>query len=277
MHCPLLPNSFPGLEVSDYRSGDVLAAIAAAVEDGLDHLLVLPGETAEENRDVVALRPGEGSLHRLFELAHAGQAGFCAKPRTLGIDTSLDFHFEVCLNDLFSYRHLRLLWGRRFQFGCARILAVIEPSADYIWPFIPWNPCASLLEEVLDHTLIVVAPAKNVVQRGEAVSLAGLFLVIKLLGFEFMIADDAPVVARRVHGKARREGSVDADDHGVLSGAAVPWEVIALHEIDHLPEPRVRVHHLVAGILLFGQPLDGFFHRRPVILGDVGDIVRPRA
>ena len=31
------------------------------------------------------------------------------KPRSLGIDTSLDLYFEVLLNDLFGYRHLRLL------------------------------------------------------------------------------------------------------------------------------------------------------------------------
>ena len=49
--------------------------------------------------------------------------------------------------------------------------------------------------------------------------------------------------------------------------------MIAFHEVDHLPEPGVRVHHLVSRVLLFGQPLNRLLHGRPVIPGDVGDIV----
>src|SRR5271168_5026227 len=79
-----------------------------------------------------------------------------------------------------------------------------------------------LLEEILDDPLIVVAPAQNVVKRGKAVGLAGFFLVVQLLGLELMIADHAPVIARRIHREARGKSSVDADDHRILSGAAVP-------------------------------------------------------
>ena len=42
------------LEVRDHRSGNVLATVAAAVEDCLDHLFVLPGQPAKENGYVVA-------------------------------------------------------------------------------------------------------------------------------------------------------------------------------------------------------------------------------
>ena len=38
------------------------------------------------------------------------------KPRSLGIDTSLDLYFEVCLNDLIGYRRLRL-----FVPNCVRV------------------------------------------------------------------------------------------------------------------------------------------------------------
>ena len=39
------------------------------------------------------------------------------KARTFGIDTGLDFHFEVGLNDLFMTRHLRLLLIRLRRVG----------------------------------------------------------------------------------------------------------------------------------------------------------------
>ncbi len=50
--------------------------------------------------------------------------------------------------------------------------------------------------------------------------------------------------------------------------------MIALHKVNHLPEPRIRVHHFIARILLLGQPLNCLFDRRPIIFRDVGDIVR---
>ena len=59
-----------------------------------------------------------------------------------------------------------------------------------------------LLEEILDDALVVVAPAKDVIERGKAVSLASLFLVIKLFGVELVISYNTPVVACRVHWEA---------------------------------------------------------------------------
>jgi hypothetical protein len=89
---------------------------------------------------------------------------------------------------------------------------------------------SELFEEVLDHALVVVAPAKNVIQRGKAVRLAAFFLMVELFGVELVVADNAPVIARGVHGEARRQRPIDANDHGILAGAAIPGEVIALHE-----------------------------------------------
>ena len=103
--------------------------------------------------------------------------------------------------------------------------------------------------------------------------LAGLLLLVELFRLELVIADDAPVVARCIHWEAWRQRAVDANDHRVLSGAAVPGKVLALHESDHLPEPGVGVDHLVSGVLLFGQPLYRLLHRRPVIARDVGNVV----
>ena len=59
-----------------------------------------------------------------------------------------------------------------------------------------------LLEEILDDTLVVVAPAQDMVKRRKAVGLASLFLVVELLGLEFVITDHAPVIASRIHREA---------------------------------------------------------------------------
>ena len=59
-----------------------------------------------------------------------------------------------------------------------------------------------LLKKILDDALVVVAPAQDVIERGKAVSLASLFLVIKLFGVELVISYNTPVVACRVHWEA---------------------------------------------------------------------------
>ena len=70
------------------------------MEDGLDHLFVLPGETPEEDGHVIAFRPGERALYWFFELAHARQPGLRTETRPLGIDTGLNLYFEVGLHNL---------------------------------------------------------------------------------------------------------------------------------------------------------------------------------
>ena len=62
-----------------------------------------------------------------------------------------------------------------------------------------------LLEKILNDTLIVVAPAQNVVQRRKAMCLAGFFLMIELFGVELVIADHAPVITGSVHRKTWRQ------------------------------------------------------------------------
>src|ERR1700752_224265 len=98
-----------------------------------------------------------------------------------------------------------------------------------------------LLEKIFDDPLIVVAPAQNVVKSRETVCLTALFLMVELFGFKFVSGAFTPVVACGVHREARSERAVDTNDHGVLPCAAVPREVLTLHEIDHLPEAGVRI------------------------------------
>src|SRR5579871_4213431 len=90
-----------------------------------------------------------------------------------------------------------------------------------------------LFEEVFNDALVVVAPAKDVIERGKTVSLAGLFLVIKLLRVELMTAHYTPVVARCVHRKTGSQCSINTNNHRVLSSSTVPGEVIALHKLNH--------------------------------------------
>ena len=144
------------LKVRDHRGRNVLAAIAAAVEDGLDHLFVLPGEPAKEDGYVIAFRASEGALHRLLELAHARQSGLRAKARTFGIDAGLDFYFEVGLHDLVhDYRHGGSPVLRSDTVGVVPSGPVEMSAANgrtessYIWPDIPWNPWASCLKKYL--------------------------------------------------------------------------------------------------------------------------------
>jgi hypothetical protein len=97
--------------------------------------------------------------------------------------------------------------------------------------------------------------------------------MVELFGFELVVAHHTPVVAGGVHRETRSEGSVDTNDHGILTGTAVPREVIPLHEVDHLPEAGVRVDHFISAILLLRQPLNCFLHQRSVISSYVSDIV----
>jgi hypothetical protein len=105
------------------------------------------------------------------------------------------------------------------------------------------------------------------------VRLAGLFLMIELFGLELVIANHAPVVTRCIHWETGRERSIYSNDHRVLAGTTVLGKVIAFPEVNHLPETRVRVHHLVSRVLFFGKPLDCLFYGWPVIFGDVGYVV----
>jgi hypothetical protein len=68
-----------------------------------------------------------------------------------------------------------------------------------------------------------------------------------------------------VHRKTGSQGSVYANDERVLTGAAVPWLEVAMHEVLHLREPLDRVRHHVAGLLFFDQPVEHFAYLRSVL------------
>ena len=70
-----------------------------------------------------------------------------------------------------------------------------------------------LLEEILDDSLVVIAPAEDVIERRKAVSLTRLFLVVELFRLEFVITNHTPVITGRIHRKAWCQGSIDANNH----------------------------------------------------------------
>src|SRR5580692_12380109 len=73
-----------------------------------------------------------------------------------------------------------------------------------------------------DHARIVVAVAQIVVERGEAVTLAGVFHLFELLLVELRVVDISPIEGRWVHGEAGCDRTVSADDYVVLPSAAIP-------------------------------------------------------
>ena len=58
----------------------------------------------------------------------------------------------------------------------------------------------------LDHARIVVAIRQIMIERREAMALAGLLHVLELLTIEMEFVDIAPVVGGRIHGKTGRDG-----------------------------------------------------------------------
>ena len=79
-----------------------------------------------------------------------------------------------------------------------------------------------VLPHPLDHSRIVVAVCKIMIQRREAVFLADRLHVGQLIAIERELIDGCPNRKRRIHRKARRDRSV-CSNYYVLPGTAVPF------------------------------------------------------
>src|SRR5262249_31443380 len=75
-----------------------------------------------------------------------------------------------------------------------------------------------------------------------------------------------------VHGKARRESSIGADDEPVLSGAASPVLADTAHKALHVSETRNRIDHLPTLTLFVDEPIKKLVHYRKVFWPDVSVI-----
>src|SRR5262245_5725104 len=89
----------------------------------------------------------------------------------------------------------------------------------------------------LDDAGVVVAVCEVVIERGEAMLLAGFLHAGQLLGFKFMAIDVSPIEGRRIHGEAGGHGSIGPDDDVVLPCTAIPLSEMQL-SISVLDETR---------------------------------------
>src|SRR5581483_6068710 len=85
------------LEGIDVRHRQHVAVIAAALEDSLDHALVLPRQAAEQDRHLGAFFGAERALRRTLEVAHraAIQAHHAGQPRALLRQLALNFFLAL--------------------------------------------------------------------------------------------------------------------------------------------------------------------------------------
>src|SRR4026209_2207176 len=67
------------LKRGDVRHRKLLAAIAAALKDGADQVLVFPGQAAEQDRHLAALIGGKGAFDRPMEMC--GLVASCNLPQ----------------------------------------------------------------------------------------------------------------------------------------------------------------------------------------------------
>ncbi len=104
----IISKFFPCLKIGHDGRRNIFTAIAAAMKDRLNHLLVLPSKAAEKDRDIVTFARREGAFDRLLKLAHARQSRLRAEPRTFRIDTGLNLYFKIGLDD-FCCWHMPLL------------------------------------------------------------------------------------------------------------------------------------------------------------------------
>lgn len=157
----------------------------------------------------------------------------------------------------------------------------------------------------LDHPSIVVAVRQIVIQGRKTMLLAGFLHAGELAVIEFVVIDASPIVGRRVHREAGCDGPVGSDDDIVLTGPAVPLGKAQLavsilddsgsvgqatgnvsitaaaisvptqplqvcptrHSDEGLDflQSLHRIDHLVAGLVLFNQPIDQRVDLEPVL------------
>src|SRR5208283_882522 len=114
---------------------------------------------------------------------------------------------------------------------------------------------ACLLEEPLHYAGGVVAVRHIVAEGGEAVRFATLLHFGELLEIELLLLDGAPIVFGVVHGEARRQRSIGANDQPILTGAATPVLADTAHEALHVLQAGDGIGHFVALALLVDEPV----------------------
>ena len=88
---PVVAEFLAELEGRHVGHRQLFAAITAALEDGANQVLMLPGEAAKQNGDPAALFGREGALDRLVEMRVAIQAGELSQANPFRRETLGDF------------------------------------------------------------------------------------------------------------------------------------------------------------------------------------------
>jgi hypothetical protein len=89
-----------GLKGGDVGNGQFFAAVAKTLKDSTDQVLMLPGKTAKQNRDLIPFlgrkRPFDGTV----KMRGLVQTGDLAEPGALGLQALLDFFIIVDLHKI---------------------------------------------------------------------------------------------------------------------------------------------------------------------------------
>src|ERR1700722_2658337 len=89
-----------GLEGRDVGNRKLLAAVATSLKHSTDQVLMLPGKTAKQNRDVITLLGCERPLNRTVKMCGLVQTSDLAEPVALGLQALLDFFIIVDLHKI---------------------------------------------------------------------------------------------------------------------------------------------------------------------------------
>ena len=75
---------------------------------------------------------------------------------------------------------------------------------------------------------------EHVLRRREAMRVAALLHLAELFAVELGIFDGPPIISGGLHREAGRDRSIRSNQHGVVSGAALPRVDVPAHEELHL-------------------------------------------
>src|SRR5215510_8394477 len=126
------------------------------------------------------------------------------------------------------------------------------------------HPVKRLFYDPTEHGLVIVVMPEHVLRRREAMGVAALLHLAELFAVELVIFDGPPVISGGIHREAGRDRPVRANQHGVVSGAAMPRVDVAAHEELHLLKVRLRVDHDISLPVLLGQVVEKLVHLGPV-------------
>jgi hypothetical protein len=96
-----------GLKCGHVGHRQLLAAVAATLEDRANQVLVLPGKASKQNRDAVPLFRGERPLHWTMEMCGLIKACDLTQAHAFGFETLLNFRVILNADEIRRHKVLR--------------------------------------------------------------------------------------------------------------------------------------------------------------------------